>query len=167
MKNLSKHLFLTSGSKNGEGFWLIGIKNSDENILAEEYLLDCHRKELIGNDSAEEILFAINLNLNNIFNDLEKNNFFFKKPSLVISFNIPLDVLENIFDFWVDIYKDKEAWDTCLGLLKIRKKFSLTNLINSGSLKGDSMKWAIEIETLHKYVPNSLKNDLINEPMWK
>jgi len=33
---------------NGEGFWIVGIKNCDENILEDEKLLDCHRKELIG-----------------------------------------------------------------------------------------------------------------------
>ena len=30
---LYKFLFLASGEKNGEGFWYVGIKNSDENIL--------------------------------------------------------------------------------------------------------------------------------------
>ena len=54
------------------------------------------------------------------------------------SFNIPLDLLESIFDFWLDIYKKKEAWDTCIGLLKVRKRIPLTSLIESDSLKGNS-----------------------------
>ena len=167
MKSTTKFLFLASGVKNGEGFWLVGVKNSDEIILNDKNLLDCHRKELIGNETAKDILFAINLNLNNLIDQLEKNNFVIDKPTLGISFSIPLDVLENIFDFWLEIYKEKEDWDTCLGLLKIRKKVSLFNLINSGSLKGNSRKWAIEIEKLHSYMPNSIKNNLVNEPMWK
>ena len=44
---------------------------------------------------------------------------------------------------------------------------SLTNLINSESIKGDSKKWAMEIENLHNYKPNSIKKNSSNEPMWK
>ena len=167
MKNTSQFLYLASGVKNGEGFWFIGVKNSDENILADKSILDCHRKELIGNESAKEILIAINLNLNNIINKLKKSNYLIEKPSLGVSFNFPLNILENIFDFWLETYKDKEAWVTCLGLLKIRKKVSLLDLIKTGSLKGNSKKWAIKIESLHKYKPTSIPIHLRNEPMWK
>ena len=52
-------------------------------------------------------------------------------------------------------------------LLKVRKRISLTNLIKSESLKGNSKKWAIKVETLHRYVPNSQRIEKINEPMWK
>ena len=90
-----------------------------------------------------------------------------ENPSIGISFNIPLEILEGIFDFWLDIYKNQEAWETCLGLLKIRKRISLANLIEGGSLKGNSKKWAIKVETLHTYVPNSLKIEKLNDPMWK
>ena len=72
MENSAQYLYLASGVKNGEGFWMVGIKNCDENILTDHNLLDCHRKELIGNESAKDILFAINLNINNLFNELRK-----------------------------------------------------------------------------------------------
>ena len=62
MDNSAHYLFLASGVKNGEGFWIVGIKNCDEYIFEDENLLDCHRKELIGNESAKDILLAINLN---------------------------------------------------------------------------------------------------------
>jgi hypothetical protein len=75
--------------------------------------------------------------------------------------------LESIFDFWLDIYKKQEAWKTCLGLLKVRKRISLTNLIESQSLKGNSKKWAIKIESLHTYVPNTIRIEKPNDPMWK
>ena len=167
MFNSSQFLFLASGVKNDEGFWLIGVKNSDENILDDKYLLDCHRKELIGNESAKDIISAINLNLNNLFDELEKHKFLIYQPSLGISFNIPLNFIENIFDFWLDTYKEKEAWDTCLGLLKMRKRISLSKIINSGSIKGNSKTWAIKVETLHSYKPSSFKSNHLNEPMWK
>ena len=167
MKNSPQHLFLASGVKNGEGFWIVGVKNCDENILEDKNLLDCHRKELIGYESAKDILNAINLNLDNLMKDLKKNNFSLDKPPRGISFNIPLTHVENIFDFWLNKYKNKEIWQICIGLLKIRQRVSLNNLINSESIKGDSKKWAMEIENLHDYKPNSIKKNSLNEPMWK
>ena len=124
-------------------------------------------KELIGKDSAKEVVFAINLNLSNLLDKLDINEYFINRPSLGISFDIPLDVLEDIFDFWLDTYKEKEAWEICLGLLKIRKKVPLSNLIDSGSLRGNSKRWAIKIEKLHSYLPNTSKANPNNEPMWK
>ena len=167
MENETQYLFLASGVKNEEGFWILGVKNCDENILEDKNLVDCHRKELVGKESAKEILFAINLNINNLINELSYKNHLIAKPTIGISFDIPLDLLEKIFDFWLDIYKNKEAWETCLGLLKIRKRIPLKNLIKSKSLKGNSKKWAMKVETLHTYVPNSLKIEKINDPMWK
>ena len=167
MENSAKYLFLASGVKNGEGFWMVGVKNCDENILADHNLLDCHRKELIGNESAKDILFAIDLNIKNLLNELSKKNYLIEKPSIGISFDLPLDILESIFDFWLDIYKNKEVWETCIGLLKVRRRISLNNLIESASLKGNSKKWAIKVETLHTYIPNSLRVDVVNDPMWK
>ena len=167
MENSPQYLFLASGVNNGEGFWVVGIKKCDENILEDKNLLDCHRKELIGNESAKDILFAINLNVNNLFNELRNKNYLINRPSMGISFDIPLDILENIFDFWFNIYKNQETWEICLGLLKIRKRISLTNLIESESLKGNSKKWAVKIEKLHTYVPNSVWIEKLNDPMWK
>ena len=167
MENSPQYLFLASGVKNGEGFWSVGVKNCDETILEDKNLLDCHRKELIGNESANDILFAINLNINNLLDQLRNKNYLIEKPSVGISLDMPLDILEGIFDFWFDIYKDQEAWETCLGLLKVRKRISLTNLIKSKSLKGNSKKWAKKIENLHTYVPNSLRIEKLNDPMWK
>ncbi len=167
MDSSTQYLFLANGVKNGEGFWIVGVKNCDENILDDKNLLDCHRKELIGNESAKDILFAINLNINNLLNELRKKNYLIERPSVGITFDLPLDILENIFDFWLDIYKNQAAWETCIGLLKVRKRISLRNLIESKSLKGNSKKWAKEVETLHSYAPNSLKLEKLNDPMWK
>jgi len=166
LENKYLFLFLASGVVDDEGFWLIGVKNSESTILDDKTLLECHRKELIGYESAKDILKAINLNLNNLINDLKKNNFSLDEPPIGISFNIPLNFLENIFDFWLEKYKDKEIWEICLGLLKIRKRVSLLSLIKSESIKGDSKKFAMEIEKLHKYQPNSIINKGSNEPMW-
>jgi hypothetical protein len=167
LENSPQYLFLASGVNNGEGFWIVGIKNCDEIILEDENLLDCHRKELLGNESAKDILLAINLNLNNLLNELRRKDYIIESPSMGISFDLPLEILENIFDFWLDIYKNQEAWEACLGLLKIRKRIPLTNLIESEILKGNSKKWAIKIENLHTYLPSSFRVDKLNDPMWE
>jgi len=167
LENSPQYLFLASGANNGEGFWIVGIKNCDEIILEDENLLDCHRKELIGKESAKDILSAINLNVNNLLNELINKNYLIERPSMGISFDIPLEILENIFDFWLEIYKNQDAWEACLGLLKVRKRIPLTNLIESESLMGNSKKWAIKIETLHTYVPSSLRIETTNDPMWE
>ena len=167
MENSPQYLFLASGVKNGEGFWVVGVKKCDENILEDKNLLDCHRKELIGKESAKDILFAINLNIDNLINELRNKNYLVERPLMGISFDVPLDLLEIIFDFWLDTYKKQEAWETCLGLLKVRKRISLTNLIKSESLKGNSKKWAIKVESLHTYIPSSIRIEKQNDPMWK
>ena len=167
MENSPLYIFLASGAKNGEGFWFVGIQNCDENILENKNFLDCHRKELIGYESAKDILFAINLNINNLLHEFKNKDYLINRPSMGISFDIPLSILENIFDFWLDIYRDEDTWETCIGLLKIRKRIPLTNLIKSESLKGNSKKWAIKIESLHTYVPNAIKVENLNDPMWK
>ena len=110
---------------------------------------------------------AINLNVNNLLNELRNKNYLIARPAMGIPFDIPLEILENIFDFWLDIYKNHEAWEACLGLLKVRKRIPLTNLIESESLKGNSKKWAIKIENLHTYVPTSLRTDKLKDPMWE
>ena len=167
MENSSQYLILASGVKNGEGFWIVGIKNCDKNILEDKNLLDCYRKELIGYQSAKDILFAIKLNINNLINELRNQNYSIKKTSLGISFDIPLDIMESIFDFWLDTYKNQEAWETCIGLLKIRKRIPLTKLIEQETLKGNSKKWAIKVENLHTYLPSSTRIEKLNDPMWK
>ena len=36
LKNLPQYLFLASGEKNGEGFWIIGVKDCDENFFEDK-----------------------------------------------------------------------------------------------------------------------------------
>ena len=44
LENSSQYLILASGVKNGDGFWIVGIKNCDKNILEDKNILDCYRK---------------------------------------------------------------------------------------------------------------------------
>ena len=90
MENSSQYLFLASGAKDGEGFWIVDVKNSDKNIHDDKNLLDCHRKELIGTESAKDVLLAINLNVNNLLNELRNKNYLIAKPSIGIPFDLSL-----------------------------------------------------------------------------
>ena len=82
MDNSAHYLFLASGVKNGEGFWIVGVKNCNENVLEDKTLLDCHRKELIGYQSAKDILFAIKLNIDNLLHELRNKNYLIENPSM-------------------------------------------------------------------------------------
>ena len=165
-KNL--FLILACGEINGIGYWLIDTTISDTPINDNNELIECHRKELIGEESAKMILLAIFLNINNIYDNLKREGFVIDNPPKGISFSMPLNILENIFDFWLELYKDKNSWETCIGLLKIKKRNLLKSLISSDALKGSAKKWAPKIEELHKYRPeSSRKKKKINEPMWK
>ena len=129
---------------------------------------ECDNLKKNTNCPNEQVVALLSVIASNYTTSSEQNkNYLIARPSMGIPFDIPLEILENIFDFWLDIYKNHEAWEACLGLLKVRKRIPLTNLIESKSLKGNSKKWAIKIETLHTYVPSSLKNEKFNDPMWE
>ena len=161
------YLILASGEINGIGFWLIDTTSNEFPMIENKDLLECHRKELIGEESADDILFAINFNFNNLINDLQKDGFNINKPPKGISFNLPLDVIEDIFDFWIDTYKNKNTWQTAIGLLKIKKRVSLSSLIKSKAIKNHVKELANIIEKLHSYRPITREKYENKDPMWK
>ena len=167
MKQGNIYLILASGEINGIGFWLIDKIYNEFPMIEKKYLLDCHRKELISEESAKDILFAINFNLNNLLNELQNEGFNIEKPPKGISFNIPLDVIEDIFDFWLETYKNKNSWQTSLGLLKIKKRISLSSIIKSKAIKRHVIDLACIIEKLHNYRPSTQERYKYKDPMWK
>ena len=167
MINRNLYLILASGEINGIGFWLIDTTSNEFPMVENKDLLECHRKELIGEESAGDILFAINFNFNNLINDLQKDGFNINKPPKGISFNLPLDVIEDIFDFWIDTYKNKNTWQTAIGLLKIKKRVSLTSIIKSKAIKNHVKELANIIEKLHSYRPITREKYENKDPMWK
>ena len=161
------YLILASGELNGIGFWLIDKIHNESPTIEIKDLLECHRKELVAEESAKDILFAINFNLNNLMNDLKKEGFNIEKPPKGISFNLPLNVMEDIFDFWLETYRNKNSWQTALGLLKIKKRISLSSIIKSKAIKSHVKDLAYIIEKLHIYRPSSPQKFNIKDPMWK
>jgi len=167
VKVSNQFLYLASGELNGNGFWIIDTTLSESPLLDNDFLLDCHRKELIGKESANDIINAINLNINNLQKDILIEGYKIEKPIRGISFSFPLTLLENIFDFWFERYKDPSEWEACLGLLKIKQRHSLRTLIMSNGIKGNAKEWAPRIEKLHKYRPNTNNQTNRIKPMWK
>ena len=161
------YLILASGEINGIGFWLVDKIYNEFSTVENKELLECHRKELVAEESAIDILYAINFNLNNLINDLKKEGFNIDKPPKGISFNLPLNLIEDIFDFWLETYKDKNAWQTSLGLLKIKKRISLTSIIKSKAIKNHVKELAYIIEKLHTYRPSTNEKYKNKDPMWK
>ena len=161
------YLILASGEINGIGFWLIDKIYHEFQTTENKDLLECHRKELVAEESAKDIILAINFNLNNLINDLKKEGFNIEKPPKGISFNIPLNVMEDIFDFWLETYKNENSWQTSLGLLKIKKRISLASIINSKGIKSHVKDLALIIDKLHSYRPSMPKKLKNNDPMWK
>ena len=166
MINRNLYLILASGEINGIGFWLIDKIYNEFSILENKDMLECHRKELVAEESASDILFAINFNLNNLMNDLKEEGFKIEEPPKGISFNIPLNIMEDIFDFWLETYKNKNSWETSLGLLKIRKRVSLSDIIQSKAIKSHVKDLASIIEKLHNYRPCTPEKSKIKDPMW-
>ena len=167
MTNGNIYLILASGEINGIGFWLIDKIYDEFPMIEKKYLLECHRKELIAEESAREILFAINFNLNNLINEIQNEGFNIEKPPKGISFNLPLDVIEDIFDFWLETYKNKNSWQTAIGLLKIKKRISLNSIIKSKAIKNHVKELANIIEKLHSYRPITPEKYVNKDPMWK
>ena len=167
MNNNNLFLILANGEQNGSGFWLIDTTSSEYPLVEDPDLIECHRKELIGQRASKDIMEAININIKNIFNDLEKDGLNLEQPPKGISYSFPLTLLEKIFDFWLDIYKSQKDWETCLGLLKIKKRCNLSNLIMNKAIRGKARQWAKKIDDLHTYRPNSIQGAKLNEPMWQ
>ena len=167
MKYSNIFLILASAEIDGLGFWLIDKTSNEDPIKENKELIECHRKELIGEESAKKILYAINLNLENINNRLRSEGYIYERPPKGIAFSFPLNVLEDIFDFWLETYQKNADWDTCIGLLNIKKRFSLKSLIMSKGIKGNAKIWAPIIENLHQYRPDSIPQKSNYKPMWK
>ena len=103
LKKNNLFLILASGEHKGLGFWLIDTTLSENPLLENKELLECHRKELIGKESAKHIIYAIKSNINTLIKDLSKDGFIIEKPPKGISYTLPLIEIEAIFDFWFEV----------------------------------------------------------------
>ena len=161
-------LYLVSAEQSGKGFWKVGTTKSENPLIdINSGFLECYRKEILGIDSALEIKEAITINLSNILSLCKNEGFSIEQPPQGFSFDLPLVLLEEIYDFWLETYKQPDEWNKYYQLLKCRSKLSFSNQFILKGLTGTTAKYASIIEELHSYRPQSLSIEKTqNDPMW-
>ena len=167
--NKSVNLYLASGVSEGVGFWVINF-TEEENIFNSlgSKLLECYRKELFGLDGAIEVKDAINttldiLCLNSKFDKYKLDNY-----NTVYSSEIPINLIEDIFDLWAYNYNNEILWKKHIGLLNLRKKIKTSNNYINIGLKGDTYEFATKLDGLLSFTPinSTLRVDKSNDLMW-
>jgi len=165
----SVNLYLASGVSEGVGFWVINF-TEEENIFNSfgSKLLECYRKELFGLDGAIEVKDAINrtldiLCLNSIYDKYKLDN-----NNTGYSSEIPINLIEDIFDLWAYNYNNKILWKKYIGLLNLRKKIKASNSYINIGLKGDTYEFATKLDGLLSFRPinSTLRLDKSNDLMW-
>ncbi|WP_269623180.1 josephin [Prochlorococcus marinus] len=164
--NQSIYLYLVNGERTGEGFWKIGATKNVDPLKSDKNFLECYRKELIGEDAAKEILMAIQLNIDTLINSCLNDGYEIPIPSEGISYDLPLSVIEEIFEFWLNLYKDPILFKKVVKLLKLKKNIDFTNPTIVKGIKGITAEWIKKLELLNKYRPPSATKSSSKDPMW-
>ncbi len=163
------NLYLASGVNDDKAFWLINF-TEEENIFDSfcRKLLECYRKELFGLPGAIEVKEAINTTLDIISFDSEFDQYELDKYNTGYSSEIPINIIEDIFDLWVCNYNNQILWKKYIGLLNFRKKIKTNNNYINMGLKGDTYEFAMKLEKLICFRRNnlSLKQNKSDDLMW-
>ena len=165
----SVNLYLASCVSEGNGFWLVNFTEEDDiyNSLGTK-LLECYRKELFGLEGAVEVKEAINTTLDILSFYSQLDRFKLDSSNTAYSSEIPINLIEDIFDLWAYNYNNQIIWKKYIGVLNFRKKIKTkNNYINIG-LKGDTFDFAMKLEKLLHFKPcnSSYKKSRNNELMW-
>ncbi len=165
----SVNLYLASGVSEGIGFWLVNFTEDDDiyNSLGTK-LLECYRKELFGLEGAIQVKDAINTTLDILAFDSNFERYKLDNSNTGYSFEIPINIIEDIFDLWAYNYNNQIIWKKHIGLLNLRKKIKINNNYINIGLKGDTYEFAIKLDRLLSFKPinSSSKKDKTNELMW-
>ena len=167
--NKSVNLYLASGVSDGVGFWIINYTEYDDivNSISGE-LLECYRKEIFGIDAAIEVKEAINNTLDILSVESKIERYKIDDSTKAYSSEIPLNIIEEIFDLWAYNYNNAILWKKYIGLLNFRKKIKIkNNYINIG-LKGNTYEFAIKLDQLlgFRKVDSSISQYSSNNLMW-
>jgi len=165
----SVNLYLASGVNDGVGFWIVNFTD-EENIFNSlgSQLLECYRKELFGLDGAIQVKNAINTTLDMLCLDSIYDKYKLDNYNTGYSSEIPINLIEDIFDLWAYNYNNEILWKKYIGLLNLRKKIKIrNNYINIG-LKGDTYEFATKLDGLLSSRPinSTLTLDQSNDLMW-
>ncbi|ABM75463.1 possible Josephin [Prochlorococcus marinus str. NATL1A] len=165
----SVNLYLASGVSEGVGFWVVNFTEED-NILNSlcRKLLECYRKELFGLEGAKEVKDAINTTLDLLCLDSNYEKYKLDNYNTGYSSEIPINLIEDIYDLWAYNYSNKILWKKYIGLLNLRKKIKKNNNYINIGLKGDTYEFATKLDELLSFRQVNLKfrQDKSNDLMW-
>ena len=167
--NKSVNLYLASGVSKGIGFWLVNF-TEDVNIYNSfgTKLLECYRKELFGLERAIEVKEAINSTLDILTFNSKFDRYKLDNSNTGYSSEIPINIIEDIFDLWAYNYNNEIIWKKYIGLLNFRKKIKINNNYINIGLKGDTYEFAMKLDELLSFNPSnsSFRKDSSYESMW-
>ena len=167
--NKSVNLYLASGISDGVGFWLVDFTEDEDVINSHDFnFLECYRKELIGIEAAIEVKDAINSTLDILSYDSEFDSYKLDSSTKAYSSEIPLYIIEDIFDLWAFNYKNRILWKKYIGILNFRGKIKKKNYYINLGLKGNTYEFAMKLEKLLCFTPinSSVLTDRSKELMW-
>tara|TARA_Y100001968_G_scaffold191269_1_gene175260 strand:- start:645 stop:1151 length:507 start_codon:yes stop_codon:yes gene_type:complete len=165
----SVNLYLASGVSNGVGFWCVNFTEDDVIINSiNSELLECYRKELFGLEAAIEVKEAINTTLDILSSYSKFDCYKFVNSTKGYSFEIPLRIIEEIFDLWAYNYNNEVLWKKYIGLLNFRKEIKTNNNYIMVGLKGNIYEFAIKLDKLLSFRLDDVSNRQCrsNELMW-
>ena len=153
----SVNLYLASGVCKGVGFWVVNF-TEEENIFNSlgSKLLECYRKELFGLEGAIEVKEAINTTLDILCLDSKYDKYKLDNYNTGYSSEIPINLIEDIFDLWAYNYNNQILWKKYIGLLNLRKKIKKNNNYINIGLKGDTYEFAMKLDELLSFKPINL-----------
>ena len=130
----SVNLYLASGVNDDKGFWVVNFTEDDYILNSSSIeLLECYRKELFGIEAARDVKEAINSTLDILAFDSKFDRYILDNSITGYSSEIPINIIEDIFDLWAYNYNNEIIWKKYIGLLKFRKKIKTNNdYINLG-----------------------------------
>ena len=159
-------LYLVNGEKDCKGFWKISLTPCSNPLEVDSLFIECYRKELVGAEAAKKILNAIDINIENLMNDCRNDGYKILSIDEGISYDIPLTILEEIYDFWLYLYRDSRLFKKIFSLLLARERINFSDPAMVKALKGFTGEWAQQIERLHSYRPSSKRAIFHKDPMW-
>ena len=167
--NKSVNLYLASGVSDGIGFWVVNFTD-EENIFnsLDSKLLECYRKELFGLDGAIEVKEAINATLDILSFNSKLDQYKLDNNNIGYSSEIPIYLIEDVFDLWASNYNNKLLWKKYIGVLNFRKKIKKNNNYIQIGLKGDTYEFAMKLDQLMSFRPINLsfRLDKSKDLMW-
>tara|TARA_Y100001968_G_scaffold316908_1_gene345306 strand:- start:257 stop:763 length:507 start_codon:yes stop_codon:yes gene_type:complete len=165
----SVNLYLASCVSKGKGFWLINFTEEEDiyNSLGCK-LLEIYRKELFGLEGAIEVKKAINITLDILAFDSKLDRYKLDNLNTGYSSEIPINLIEDIFDLWAYNYNNETKWKKYIGLLNFKKKIKINNNYINIGLKGDVHEFAVKLDELLSFTPVdlSLRRNKSIDLMW-